>query len=102
LCFVKLDDEDCFMVRSILRKLNNLRVFGGKHKSIVRVYRSVPVHLRGQAKEIVDFLVKKGFLLAKFTVEDKHVKLAEARLIDIRKICVAYSAEEIRAVLEKD
>jgi len=99
---VKLDDEDYFMVRSILRKLNNLGVFGGKHKSIVRVYRSVPVHLRGQAKELVDFLVKKGFLLAKFTVEDTHVRLAEGRLMDIRKICVAYSAEEIRDILEKE
>lgn len=99
---MKLDDEDCFMIRSILRKLHNLKVFGGKHKSVVRVYRSVPVHLRGQAKDIVDFLVKKGFLLAKFTVEDKHIRLAEVRLTDIRKICVAYSANEIKAILEKE
>ena len=98
---MKLDNEDYYLIKSILSKLYNLRVFGGKHKSVVRVYRSVPSHLRGQAKELVDFLIKKGLLVVKFTVEDKHVRLAEKKLAEIKAICMAESAEEIKAILEK-
>lgn len=99
---MKLEAEDYILIRSILRKLYNLRVFGGKHKSIVRVYNSVPSHLRGKAKEIVNFLLKREILLIKITTEDKHVRLNKSKLHEIEQICIAETAEEIKEVLNSE
>ena len=96
---MKFSDEDYFLIRSILRKLYNLKVFGGKHKSIVRVYNSVPAHLRGRAKEIVKFLLKQEILLLKVTTEDQHVKLNISKLHEIEQICKAEYVDEIKETL---
>lgn len=97
---MKLDDQDCFLIRAILRKLDNLKIYGGKHKSIVRVYRSVPAHLRGRAKDIVNYLIKKELLIEKPTTEDLHIHLNEKKSKIIQNICQAETPEEIKNILE--
>jgi len=98
---VIINDQDCFLIRTILRKLDNLNIYGGKHKSIVRVYRAVPSHLRGRAKELLDYLCKKEIIVAKQTVEDLHIHLNETRSKTIKQICLTESAGEIRNLLEQ-
>jgi len=98
---MKLKNEDYILIRAILRKLYNLRIFGGKHKSTVRVHNSVPSHLRGQAKNLVKFLLKQKILLPKATTEDLHIMLNKSKLHEIEQICKAKSVDEIKDALKE-
>lgn len=46
----------------ILHKLRRGRCWGGKYRPIQKVIRYIPPHLRGKAKDLIDEMIKEGFL----------------------------------------
>ncbi len=64
-------------MKRFLRKLLNLNIWGGRHTQLINLQKSLPDHLRGtkEAKEAVEELVKREFILVKLSTGDKHVSL---------------------------
>ena len=48
----------------IVRKLYRKRIIGDKHTAIEHTTQGFPKHLIGQAKEVVNELIKKNIILA--------------------------------------
>ncbi len=71
------------VLRQVLRKMVKKGKIGGAHTDSVNVYRGVPDHDKGVAKEVLNLLSREGFLIAKTTVTDLHVSLSPERLSEI-------------------
>lgn len=69
----------------ILRKLIQLRMWGGKHTHIDNLPKGLAKHLRGLAKDIIKDLIKKEYLLAKPTNQGTHVSLNPRALKEIKE-----------------
>lgn len=74
------------VLRFILRKLLKKSKIGAAHTHEDNLYRGLPDHQKGLAKEVIDLLYREGFLVPKPTVSDPHVSLAPERLGDAREI----------------
>ncbi len=74
------------LVRQMLRKLLAKGKVGAAHTHEDNVYRGVPDHEKGLAKEAIDLLYREGFLLPKPTAADRHVSLHPERVAEVRAI----------------
>lgn len=74
------------VLRIILRKLFQKSKIGAAHTHEDNVYRGVPDHEKGVAKEAMDLLYREGWLRPKPTVADPHVSLEPERLPEIRAL----------------
>jgi hypothetical protein len=71
-----MDLKEVIMKR-FLRKLLNLNIWGGRHTQLVNLQKCLPDHLRGikEAREAVEELVKKEFIIIKISTGEKHISL---------------------------
>lgn len=71
-----MDLKEAIMKR-FLRKLVNLRIWGGRHTELKNLQKALPAHLRGckEHKEAIKELINKQFLLIKPSTGEKHVSL---------------------------
>ncbi len=74
------------VLRMIVRKLFQKSKIGAAHTHEDNVYRGVPDHDKGLAKEAMDLLYREGWLRPKPTVADPHVSLEPERLPEIRAL----------------
>ncbi len=74
------------VLRLIVRKLFQKSKIGAAHTHEDNVYRGVPDHDKGVAKEAMDLLYREGWLRPKPTVADPHVSLEPERLPEIRAL----------------
>ncbi len=74
------------VLRQVLRKLFKKGKIGASHTHEDNVYRGVPDHEKGIAKELVELLYREGFLVPKPTATDPHVSLHPERVAEVRAI----------------
>ncbi len=70
----------------MLKKLRRRAIWGGCHTAFDELPKSLPKHLRGQAKEAAEELISEGLLMPKQTGYGLHVSLNPQRKADIDKI----------------
>ena len=70
----------------ILRKLYRRRVIGGKHTAVEHLTKGLPKHISGEAKTVVNELIKEGFILTKNTSYGLQVSLNPEKIDEISKI----------------
>lgn len=70
----------------ILKKLRRRDYWGEKHTAFDELPKGLPKHLRGDAKEAAEELLKEGLLLSKSTGYGRHVSLNPQRKADIDRI----------------
>ena len=70
----------------ILKKLRRRDNWGGSHTAFDDLPKSIPKHLRGDAKEAAEELISEGLLIPKQTSYGLHVSLDPQRKADIDKI----------------
>ena len=63
------------LIGRMLRRMLAKKEIGGKHTEIHNLYQGLPDHVRGDAKEGVELLVKEGVLRRKPTTKDEHVSI---------------------------
>jgi hypothetical protein len=74
------------VLRQILRKLFKKGKIGASHTHEDNVYRGVPDHDKGVAKEAMDLLYREGLLMPKPTATDPHVSLNPDEVPQVRAI----------------
>jgi hypothetical protein len=70
----------------ILKKLRRRDYWGEKHTAFDELQKGLPKHLRGDAKDAAEELLKEGLLLPKSTAYGRHVSLNPQRKTDIDRI----------------
>ncbi len=70
----------------ILKKLRRRDYWGEKHTAFDELPKGLPKHLRGDAKEAAEELLKEGLLLPKSAGYGRHVSLNPQRKADIDRI----------------
>ena len=71
--------------RTILRKLTIHNIWGAKHTSPDNLQKGLPKHLHGAAKEVVNDLIKEGFLLSHPTSYGLQVSLNPKMAAEIKR-----------------
>jgi len=74
--------------RFILHKLDRCGYWGSRHTSFDNLMKSLPSHLKGEAKKVAKELIKDGFLLRKPTKYGLEVSLNPKKhkeIMDITK-----------------
>ncbi|HSD29842.1 MAG TPA: hypothetical protein VLL75_21240 [Vicinamibacteria bacterium] len=74
------------VLRQILKKLFKKGKIGASHTHEDNVYRGVPDHEKGIAKEAMDLLYREGLLMPKPTTTDPHVSLRPERTGEVQAI----------------
>jgi hypothetical protein len=74
------------VLRQMLRRLVKKGKIGASHTHEDNVYRGVPDHEKGIAKDAIEMLYREGFLMPKPTLTDPHVSVAPERLLEVRSI----------------
>jgi hypothetical protein len=74
------------VLRQILRKLFKKGKIGASHTHQDNVYRGLPDHDKGIAKQAMDLLYREGLLMPKPTATDPHVSLAPDKTTETRAI----------------
>jgi len=72
--------------KAILEKMLLDKIIGGKHTSADNIPKGFPKHLRGEAKDSLKSLIKKGYITAKPTSYGMEVSLNPMRLQEILKL----------------
>jgi hypothetical protein len=70
----------------ILKKLRRRGNWGGSHTAFDDLPKSIPKHLRGEAKEAAEELISEGLLIPKQTGYGLHVSLNTQKKKDIDKL----------------
>ena len=70
----------------VLRNLHNRRCWGGKHTSIENAIKGVPGHLIGDAKNVLNGLIKENLVLPKPAHYGLQVSLNPPMKAEIEKI----------------
>ena len=89
ICVIKggyLTTNTLTLKAQILKKLRRHDYWGGSHTSFDELPKSIPKHLRGEAKEAAEELISEGLLIPKQTGYGLHVSLNPQRKNDIDKI----------------
>jgi len=76
----------CILKAQILKKLRRRDNWGGCHTAFDDLPKSIPKHLRGEAKEAAEELISEGLLIPKQTGYGLHVSLNPQRKADIDKV----------------
>lgn len=66
------------LIGRMLRRMLAKKEIGGKHTEVHNLYQGLPDHVRGDAKEGVEMLIKEGILRRKPTTKDEHVSIEPA------------------------
>jgi hypothetical protein len=74
------------VLRQILRKLFKKGKIGASHTHQDNVYRGLPDHDKGIAKQAMELLYREGLLMPKPTAADPHVSLAPDKTTETRAI----------------
>lgn len=75
--------------RTIIAKMVNRNLWGGKHTQLLHIIKSMPLHYRStkqgkkEIMESVKDLVNKGILLIKISTQEKHVSLNPRKHLEI-------------------
>jgi hypothetical protein len=70
----------------ILKKLRRHGYWGGRHTAFDELPKSLPSHLRGEASDVAEELIKEDLLIQKSTSYGRHVSLNPRKKADIDKI----------------
>jgi len=70
----------------ILKKLRRRDYWGEKHTAFDELPKGLPKHLRGDAKEAAEEMIKESLLLSKPTSYGEQVSLNPQRKADIDRI----------------
>ena len=70
----------------ILRKLRRHGYVGGRHTSIVNLPKGLPTDLRGEAKEVINELIKDELIIAKPTHDGLHISLNPRKMDEINAL----------------
>ena len=70
----------------ILKKLRRHGYWGGRHTAFDELQKGLPSHLRGEASDVAEELIKEDLLLDKPTGYGRHVSLNPRRKSDIDRI----------------
>lgn len=70
----------------ILKKLRRRDNWGGSHTAFDDLPKSIPKHLRGEAKDAAKELISEGLLIPKQTSYGLHVSLNPQKKTDIDKL----------------
>lgn len=72
--------------KTILRKLMNMRKWGGSHTHFKHMLGGLPKHLRGskEVKKAIKDLIREQKLLTKQTLQEPHVSLNPAKAKEIK------------------
>jgi hypothetical protein len=74
------------VLRQMLRKLLKKRKIGAAHTHEDNVYRGIPDHEKGLAKEAMELLYREGIFQPKTTVADPHVSIAAERVGEVQEL----------------
>jgi len=74
------------IAKTILARLYADRIIGGRHTAFENLSKGFPRHLRGEAKETAEWLIRKGFIIAKPTSYGLQVSLNHYRIAEIEEI----------------
>lgn len=74
--------------KSILEKMLNYSMIGGKHTSVENLKKGFPKHLRGEIGIQIRMLIKIGLILPKPTGYGLQVSLNPHMIDEIKKIIV--------------
>ncbi|MBI3962049.1 MAG: hypothetical protein HY335_04780 [Deinococcus sp.] len=85
------------LLRQLTAKLLAKRKIGESHTQVVHAYRAVPAHLRGEAKLLVERLLRAGYLLPKPTEYGFQISLAPAGLKALKTLV---SGEDLHVLPE--
>lgn len=75
--------------KSILEKMLNYSMIGGKHTSVENLKKGFPKHLRGEVEKAIRNLIKAGFILSKPTGYGLQVSLNPHMIDEIKRIIAA-------------
>jgi hypothetical protein len=81
-----VEDIRLILKAQILKKLRRHGYWGGRHTAFDELSKGLPPHLRGEAFEAAEELIKEDLLLQKSTSYGRHVSLNPRRKVDIDKI----------------
>ncbi len=76
----------------ILRKMIRHRIIGEKHTAVENLSKSIPGHLKGDAKKVVELLIKEKFIIEKPTSYGLQVSLNQERIDEI--MLIAFPKEQ--------
>ena len=79
-------DMTLVLKAQMLKKLRRRDIWGGCHTAFDELPKSLPKHLRGQARKVAEELISEGLLIPKQTGYGLHVSLNPQRKADIDKI----------------
>jgi hypothetical protein len=79
-------DKDAKVIKTIITRLFSDRTIGGKHTAFENLVKGFPKHLRGEAKEIAEKLMRKGLITPKPTSYGMQVSLNPYRMTEIEEI----------------
>lgn len=74
--------------KAILEKLFVAKIIGGRHTSADNVPKGFPKHLRGDAKDALKSLIKKGYIIAKPTSYGLEVSLNPNKMKEINALLI--------------
>ena len=78
----------------ILNKMKRYRLVGGKHTDIKNIRKGAPLNFYSEIDELVNELIKQGFIIVKVTSYGKHVSLNPRLLKDIDDFIQKHYTEE--------
>ena len=78
----------------ILNKMKRYRLVGGKHTDIKNIRKGAPLNFYSEIDELVNELIKQGFITVKVTSYGKHVSLNPRLLKDIDDFIQKHYTEE--------
>lgn len=74
------------LTKIMVRKLYRHRIIGGKHTAIENVTKGIPKHLVGQAKEILQNLIRMELIIIKPTSYGIQVSLNAEKIHEIEEL----------------
>jgi hypothetical protein len=81
-----VEDTRRTLKAQILKRLRRHGYWGGRHTAFDELPKGLPSHLRGEASDVAEELIKEDLLLQKSTSYGRHVSLNPKRKADIDRI----------------
>ncbi len=72
--------------KKVLEILYVDRIIGGRHTHVERVIRGFPKHLRGEARDALDELARRGFVRKKPTHYGLQISLNSELIDEVKRI----------------
>lgn len=72
--------------KSVLDKMFNYSMIGGKHTAVENLKKGFPKHMHGEVEVAIRILIKTGFILQKPTSYGLQVSLNPHKIEEIKRI----------------